>query len=330
MFEFSGGASITMTILVWLGLMIGLILLNELARRYKTAGFAMFFVAPAILMVLWLTVFRDTFPGGWFSHIKTYTLIICCIGGWFIRYYNETDKVTGKQLNVFDTKFAKFAIIFPPTLLAINIIQAVVRDFQVGATYAGMSPTFSYVSGAYVLAGSWNYMNAIAGIFNILAITGFVGITLKKETAKDKSRSVLWPDMLWFYIIPYTLWNFAYFYNSIPHRAWFAMAVLLAPLIIDFVAGKGSWIQHRVFTLMFWVFLTRTAPQFTDSSIFRVDTSYNPTVMFIVSFLSLAANTALLCYTIGKWKRTGRNPYTGELHTDLKGYKEVKAMSIVD
>ncbi len=56
-----------------------------------------------------------------------------------------------------------------------------------------------------VMGGPWNYMNAVAGILNIIAITGWFGIVIRKETKKDKSKDMLWPDMLWFWIIAYDL-----------------------------------------------------------------------------------------------------------------------------
>lgn len=326
MFEFTGGANPLLVVLVLLGSIAALVLANELTRRYKAGGFFVFFILPTALTVLWFTVLRDGFYDGWFPLIKTFTIVFCCIGAWFIRYYNINDKATGEKRNVFGTKYAKIAYLFPPVLLLINIMQAVIRDLQIGMNYFGMEPTFSDVSQAYVIGGAWNYMNAAAGVFNIIAITGFVGITIKRETEKDKSRSIIWPDMLWFFVVAYTLWNFTYFYNGIPHRAWYTIAVLAAPIVADFIFGKGSWIQHRVFTLMFWIFFTRTFPQATDSSIWRVDISYNTTVQFVVSLVSLVVNAALVAYTLYKWKRTGRNPYTGELHTDLKGFQEVKAM----
>ena len=60
-----------------------------------------------------------------------------------------------------------------------------------------------------MLGGPWNIINGIAGILNILTISGWVGIFV----SKDRSRDMIWPDQLWFWIIAYDLWNFAYVYN---------------------------------------------------------------------------------------------------------------------
>ena len=65
--------------------------------------------------------------------------------------------------------------------------------------------------------------------------------------------AMLWPDMLWFWIIAYDLWNFAYTYNCLPTHAWYCgFALLLAPTICAFTLGKGAWLQHRAQTLALW------------------------------------------------------------------------------
>jgi len=255
---------------------------------------------------------------------KVYTATLTCMGFWCIRYLRGTNKKTGLEWKLSATKFA---IIFPPLILAVNMLQAVVRDFQLGFAYSGMPPTFDESAGAYVIGGAWNFMNGIAGIIGIIVITGFVGIGVRKVTDNDKSRSILWPDMLWFYIIAYSLWNFAYVYNAIPHRSWYnGLALLIAPIIVAFTTGKGSWIQHRGHTLALWVYFALTFPLFLDDSIWRVNSAYNPTIQFWVSFVSLVANVAVLGYMVFKMITHRRNPYSGEIYTDLRGYKEIKNM----
>jgi len=325
MFVFSSEANPVLVWLVWFGVLGALIFLNEVTRRFKPVGFFAFFILPVILTALWFTVLRDTLYIGWFHMAKVYTATITCIGFWCIRHLGRTNKISGEKWHLSSTKFALF---FPPAILAINILQAVLRDFQLGITYFGMPPTFDPGAGAMVIGGPWNFMNATAGILSIIIITGFTGICLRKETKNDKSKSILWPDMLWFYIIPYSIWNFAYVYNAIPHRSWYnGLALLIAPIICAFTTSKGSWIQHRGHTLALWVYFALTFPMFLDNSIWRVDSVYNPTVQFTVSLVSLLSNAAVLCYMLYRMKRTGRNPYKGELYSDLKGYQKIKAMA---
>jgi len=328
MFVITGGASPAIVILVLLVLFGGLIVASELVRRYKTVGFFAVFVLPIILSILWFTTLSDNLYSGWFHLVKVYTLATACVGVWFIRYYSWKDKL-GNERHFYKTKFA---IIFPPVLLAANIIQAVISDFRVGSNFFGMPPTFNVASSSYVIGGAWNYMNSIAGILNVLAITGFVGITLRKDTENDNSRNVIWPDMLWLYIIPFSIWNFVFIYNTVPHRTMFSGAVVLIASIVLALTkgGKGSWIQHRMYILTLWFFFIMTFPAFTNDSIWRVDSTYNPTIHFALALVSLVANALLALYIFVKWYITKRNPYTGELHTDLKEYQEVKAMGMTD
>jgi len=70
-----------------------------------------------------------------------------------------------------------------------------------------------------------------------------------------------------------------------------------------------------------------TAPAFIDESQFAVRSSHNTTALFIVSLVALLANIAVFGYMVYKIVKTKRNPYKGELYTDLDCYKEVKALS---
>jgi hypothetical protein len=180
----------------------------------------------------------------------------------------------------------------------------------------------------FVLGGPWNYMNGIAGILNIITITGWLGICIRKVTAKDGSKDMLWPDMLWFWIIAYDLWNFAYTYNYLPGHAWYAgFALLLAPTLCAFTVGKGAWLQHRAQTLAIWCMFAQTFPAFIDKGAYAVNSTYNPEVYYAVSLIALLANIAVFAYMIYKVIKTKRNPYLGELYTDLKKYQEVKALA---
>ena len=139
---------------------------------------------------------------------------------------------------------------------------------------------------------------------------------------------MLWPDMLWFWIVAYDLWNFAYTYNCLPDHAWYCgFALLLAPTVCSFTIGKGAWLQHRAQTLAIWCMFAQTFPAFIDQGKFAVQSVNNPTILFIVSLISLSANIAVFIYMILRVVKTKRNPYTGELYTDHKKYKEVKELA---
>ena len=296
---------------------------NEVARRCKYVGFFSFVILPIVLSILWFTVLRDTTYTDWFHLAKVYSSTAGCIGFWCIRHVKWKNKLTGKEWRLSDKKWA---LCFPALILAINILEAVTRDFQIGIQYPGGGILAD--EAMYVLGGSWNFMNGIAGILNIITITGWLGICIRKHTAKDGSKDMLWPDMLWFWIIAYDLWNFAYTYNCLPGHAWYCgFALLLAPTLCAFTVGKGAWLQHRAQTLAIWCMFAQTFPAFIDKGAFAVASSYNKVPLFVFSLLALAANIAVFVYMIYKVVKTKRNPYLGELYTDLKEFKEIKALA---
>ncbi len=322
-FNTAAGATLWSSWGMWLVVLAALFLLNEVSRRSKLAGFLSFVVLPLVLTVLWFTLLRDTTYTDWFHLAKVYSATAGCIGFWLIRHLRGKDKATGREWRLSEKKWA---LCFPPLILAINILEACVRDFQIGFLYSGGGITAD--EGVYVLGGIWNYMNGAAGILNIIAITGWFGIVIRRETAKDKSRDMLWPDMLWFWIIAYDLWNFVYTYNCLPHHAWYCgFALLLAPTLCAFTLGKGAWLQHRAHTLALWCMFAQTFPSFQDEGMFAVTSTYNPTIYMVFGVASLAVNVAVVGYMLKKIKETGRNPYKEELYTDHPGYQEVNSLS---
>jgi len=326
MFVFNAeGWSLVGVIAVWVVVLAALFGLNEITRRSKYIGFFAFFILPIILSFVWFTILKDTTYTDWFHLVKVYSATAGCIGFWLIRHIKgKKNKRTKKQWRLADVKWV---LLFPPLILAINIIEAVTRDFQVGSLYQGGAMLAD--GSMFVLGGPWNYMNAIAGILNIITITGWVGIMIRKKTKKDGSQDMLWPDMLWFWIIAYDLWNFAYTYNCLPGHSWYAgLALLIAPTLCAFTVGKGAWLQHRAQTLALWCMFAQTFPAFIDKGPFAVASTYNPTVMFVVSMLALVANVAVFGYMIYKYKKTKRNPYLGELYTDLAEHKQIKALGV--
>ncbi len=319
-FNYDSGATFLGSWGMWLLVFVILFLLNEVTRRFKYVGLFAFTVLPLVLSVLWFTVLKDTTYTDWFHLAKVYSATAGCLGFWLIRHLKGTNKKTGKEWRLADYKWA---LCFPPLILAVNILEAVSRDIQVGLQYYGGGKLAD--GSMYVLGGSWNFMNAAAGILNIITITGWLGIKIRKKTASDKSQDMLWPDMLWFWIIAYDLWNFTYTYNCLPGHAWYCgFALLLAPTLCAFTVGKGAWLQHRAHTLALWCMFAQTVPAFIDNGTFAVSSTYNKTPLFFFGLISLLSNIAVLVYMIMKAVKTKKNPYTGELYTDNKKYLEVK------
>lgn len=326
MFTFNG-SSAPMMWAVWLLVFVILFFLNEISRRFQKAGFFCFVILPIGLTILWFTALKGQSYTDWFHLAKVYSSTAGCIGFWCIRYVKGKDK-QGREWRLCDNKIA---LCFPPLILAINILEACARDIEVGMTFPALTNVLEKgTTGTFyeLLGGPWNYMNAAAGILNIITISGWIGICIRKKTKKDGSRDMLWPDMLWFWIIAYDLWNFAYTYNCLPHHAWYCgFALLLAPTVCAFTLGKGAWLQHRAHTLALWCMFAQTFPAFQDNSMFRVNSTYNPFIYNIVSALALTANVAVLVYMIYRIKKSKRNPYKQELYVDLEKYQEVKALA---
>jgi len=288
--------------LMGIAVVAGLMLINELTRANKWFSLLVYLVLPILLTFLvWVhTAVPGTSVGTWFAWAKVYSALAGCLGFMALRF------IKGWAQN-------KYLLLFPPLILSINILEAVIRDFQC-YSYNG------FTDGMMIVGGSWNIMNGIAGILNIITISGWVGIFIGKDRYKD----MLWPDMLWFWIIAYDLWNFAYVYNCVPDHSFYAGAALLISCTIPaFFIKKGAWLQHRAQTLAIWVMFAMSFPAFIDTSKFAVKSSHNPKALFIVSAVALVANMAVLVYNIHKIRKFKHNPLKDELHTDLAGYSFV-------
>lgn len=280
----------------------GLMLFNELARSNKWIALALFLVLPSYLAIaVWpKTAGPGTSVGTWFDYAKVYSVLTITLIIMGIRY------IKGWANN-------KYLLFIPALLLAINILEAVIRDFQ-------CYNLNGFVDGVVITGGPWNIMNGIAGILNILAISGWAGIAI----SKGKKRDLIWADQLWFWIIAYDLWNFAYVYNCLGDHAFYAGAILLLSCTIPaFFIKKGAWLQHRAHTLSVWMMFAMTFPSFIDTSRFAVKASQNTNVLFTISALALVANIALVIYHFHKIIKCKRNPLKQEVYIDNEDYAKI-------
>ena len=124
--------------LAWFGVLAALIIGNEITRRWKWAGIAIFIVLPIVLTIfVWpSTAGPDSSTGTWSHWVKVYSALAGCLGFMAIRYIPKL------QTN-------RWALAFPPAILAINITEACIRDFQVGAM--GVR---EMVDGVFMVSGS--------------------------------------------------------------------------------------------------------------------------------------------------------------------------------
>jgi len=321
-------------LLGWLLVFVGLILANEIARRTKWGGIACFLVLPAILTVYFISIYIGAAMGaqwaltnptyvymnGWFHYFKLYAATAGCIGFMMIKYKWGIGKKDWFK-------------VFPFLIVAANILIAVVSDFE-SAIKGAQSVDGWWLSSenVWLYGGWWNWLNGIAGIVNIFCMTGWWGI----YTSKGK-KDMLWPDMIWLYIIAYDVWNFQYTYLNLPTHAWFCgLALLLAPTVANALWNKGGWIQNRANTLALWCMFAQVFPLFQDRSIFTTlpvlyadgfmdaavrPTLVNPVPQGVISIASLAINVLVLALIIKRSVEQKKNPYKNEIFSDTKDFQ---------
>ncbi|WP_335871228.1 DUF5692 family protein [Bacillus sp. 2205SS5-2] len=292
---------------IWFFVLLGLIAFNEFSRTTKWGGILLFLIIPIVLTIfVWPTTAapgNEYGTGTWFNWVKTYSALAGALGFMAIRYYPSLLK-------------KKWVLWFPPGILALNILEAFIRDFQI-FMYGAWEGT--YIDHLWVMSGPWNIMNGIAGLLNIIVICGWVGIYI----SRDKTKDMIWPDMFWGWIIAYDLWNFAYTYNAISDHSFYSgLALLLACTIPAFFIKKGAWLQHRAHTLALWIMFIMTVPSFADR-LAPVPTTHNPTAFFVVSLLSLLANIVLVAYQFNRIRKNKLHPLKDEIYAETKAYKKV-------
>lgn len=292
-----------------IAVLFGLMAFNEFGRTTRWGGIAMFIVLPIFLTIfIWPTTAapgNEYGTGNWFNWVKTYSALAGVIGFMALRF------VPG----LIEKRWAR---VFPPAILALNILEACIRDFQVFGYGAWEGEVINHL---WMMSGPWNIMNGIAGLLNIIAITGWMGIYISKGSSKD----MIWPDMIWPWIIAYDLWNFAYTYNCIADHSFYAGVILLLSCTIPaFFIKKGAWLQHRAATLGLWTMFIMTFPTFADR-IAPVPTTHNPDAFFVVSLIALLANIALVVMMGRKIYRQRLNPLKEEIFSDTSAYKRVEA-----
>ena len=329
-------------LLGWLFVFAGLVIMNEIARRSKWGGIACFLVLPAVLSVYFIAIYigaasgaewalnNDTYVhmNSWFHYAKLYAATAGCIGFMMLKY----------KWGVGKTEWFK---VFPFAIVALNILIAVASDFESGIKGAQAMKEFGdrwWLSSenVWLYGGWWNWLNGIAGIVNILCMTGWWGIYSSK-----KQEDMLWPDMIWLYILAYDLWNFEYTYLNLPTHAWYCgLALLLAPTFASAFWNKGGWIQNRANTLAIWCMFAQVFPLFQDQGVFATlpvlyadgvmnpavrPTAVDPTMQGVIAIIALAVNVLVLTVIIKRAIAQKKNPYKNEIFTDTKDFQEAMA-----
>jgi len=322
----------------WLLVFLALVVTNEIERRSKKGGLFFFIFLPAALTVYFIAIYAGAAMGaewalnnptyvymnGWFHYAKLYASLAGCVGFMLLKY----------KKGIGATEWFK---VFPFAIVAINILIAVGSDFE--SAIKGAIAMREYgdrwwlsSENVWLYGGWWNWLNGLAGIINIFCMTGWWGIYSSKN--KD---DMLWPDMIWLYILAYDVWNFQYTYLNLPTHSWYCgFALLLAPTVAAALWNKGGWIQNRANTLATWCMFAQVFPLFQDASVFTTipvlyadgfmdaairPTLVNPVPQGVISILSLFINALVLAIIIKRAKEQKKNPYKNEIFTDTKDFR---------
>lgn len=327
-----------------LAVLVGLILLNEFARRTKMGGIITFGVIPMILTVYfvvlkigaangneWALQNQTTmYMNGWFHYAKLYAALAGCLGFLMIKYkWGIGAKYWFRP--------------FPFIIVAINILIAVASDLE--SAINGWNCWWLSSEGVWLYGGWHNVMNGIAGLVNIFCMTAWWSV----YASKDKT-DMLWPDMTWVYILVYDLWNFTYTYNCLPTHTWYCgIALLLAPTMAALCWNRGGWIQNRAYTLAIWCMFAQVFPLFQETFhdgtqffpwavlpttyadgtlngiVARGSANVNPLPMLILSATAMMANIIVLGYILYQAKKRHINPYSEDVFIHQKYYKDAMA-----
>ena len=319
----------------------GLILWNEFARRTKMGGAITFFVIPVLLTVYFVAIAIGARSGaewavnnqthiymnGWFHYAKLYAALTGCIGFMMIKYkWGIGAKHWFKP--------------FPFVIVAINILIAVVSDFE--SAVMGWNKWWLSSEGVWLFGGWHNVFNGLAGILNIFCMTAWWNV----YSSKDK-KDMIWADMTWVYIVIYDIWNFAYTYNCLPTHSWYCgIALLLAiwcmfaqvfPLFQETFKDGSQWFKWAVLPVQYpdGVETIKHLYDVAGGEAAAVGTTVdtvaaNPTMMTVISALALVTNLIAIIYIICVSKKRHINPYKEDVFVNQKYYKDAMARADVD
>ena len=276
--------------------------LNEISRRSIKVSMLMYVLLPVLLAIgIFFGPLGSPTGKTWFGWVKVVSALIGVYGFLLIRFTKLGTK--------------KFAAVFPAAILSINIAEAVFRELQIFVTYKTLTVD---AGGIVVQGGPWNILNAIAGVFTIITLTGFVGI----RVSKDKSRDMIWPDMTWPYVIGYTLWNYAYVYNCISNRSLYAgFGILTAAVIAEYFFKRGAWLQHRAQILSLYTMFSLSV-DFQTASFFKVIPTYSTGALMSLSVLSFVFNLGVFFFMVYTVRQRKVNPIRQELYVHTDAYKK--------
>lgn len=237
-----------------------ILLLLGLVVSYKTLlilppwiGLIFLGIGPIIMWHWWKPTAKKC-DWSWFIILKTYS----------VAFFSSIFMLA----MILEQQYVLFFSLILYFLMILNILEAVVFDFQVGSK-----------------------VNAFAGLL-LAASTPQWGMTYVSNDGIMYPASMIW-------IIAYTMWNFGFIYSVSKRVYAHHIAVLLAPFIISLWYGQAVWFQARVFTLTLfmmvynsffpWFFLSYNSERWHSRKMENI----LPFVNLFLSLFSLLSYTAM-------------------------------------
>lgn len=287
--------------ITWVAYLAAAWAFNSFGNKNIITGVIAYLVVPLIgVFILWPITAKGTNMDNWFSHAKVLSASAGCLIFTAIKFSNKV-------------RSWRWFLMLPAAILALNMLEAIMREFQIAATYAVPQT----IDGMTYYGGIWNNLNAWSGIINLLLISGWFGITV----LKDKDNTMCWPDMIWYWVIGYDLWNMTYCYNALGARGFYALGITLVATIIAHRQHKGSWLVHRAGTLAFSNYVMFTFPHVMLDSAIAVSNAWNPVTMTVIAAISLGWNIVIAIIQVKIIVTQKKNPLKNEIHTEHPEYK---------
>jgi hypothetical protein len=236
--------------------LLALLLFNYLCRWSKWFVYATCIILPLYLTIyVWPITTVGTAVDTWFHVAKVWSALAGSVFFTLVRF---------TKLNNY--KWAKFIV---AAILAINIVEAVMRDFELGMGFGGI----------------YHYLNGTAGILSIITLSGWLTITADSSKWKD----MIWKDMTLLWILAYDVWNWSYICNCIPEHGIMGLIVLLSCTLPAFYK-VGTWLQARAYTLSAYMMYIMSGSKWISHPLNNVLLPDDTTFIILLAAFSLGLN----------------------------------------
>lgn len=224
----------------------------EFFRRSNIATYLVFIPGLLILSFFWIGKPEVSL----FKWVKVYSASAGVILFTLIRNTKLKDK--------------KYIMYFVYGILAVNIAEAVIKDFAI----------FEISS----------IINAITGIILIATMRGIRNI-------KVQDGNLIWSDLDWGWIFVYTVWNILVVMGADAPVAGRYTILLIAPILAE-TLRRGTWLQARATSLAVMLMVGLTIPE--KLSGMNMIFLENTTLKLVVGVIGFVSGVFYLIYLLKK------------------------------